>query len=60
MDQKTVTKAAVSGKSSKAPGFCVGNKRKRAAMSEEAVLVLTNMTNVVNNVVAALRETEPE
>ena len=37
----------------------VGCKRKRAYFSEEEVLMMTNMTNAVNNVANALRETGP-
>jgi hypothetical protein len=39
---------------SKAPACCAGQKRKRAAMSEGEELVLTNMTNAVNNVAHTL------
>ncbi|TVU11528.1 hypothetical protein EJB05_45120, partial [Eragrostis curvula] len=44
---------------SKAPDVVVGGKRKRCDMSEEEVLLVTNMTDAVNNVAAALRETGP-
>ena len=37
----------------------VGGKRKRANFSEDEMLLMTNMTNVVNNVANALRETGP-
>ena len=36
-----------------------GRKRKRACFSEEEVLIMTNMTDIVNNVANALRETSP-
>ena len=36
-----------------------GRKRKRPYFSEEEVLIMTNMTNAVNNVANALRETGP-
>ena len=36
-----------------------GRKTKRACFSEEEVLIMTNMTNAVNNVANALRETGP-
>jgi hypothetical protein len=35
----------------------IGSKRKRSCLDEQEMIVLTNMTEVVNNVVAALRET---
>ena len=37
----------------------VGGKRQRACFSEDEMLLMTNMTDVVNNVANALRETEP-
>jgi hypothetical protein len=37
----------------------VGGKRKRPHFSDEEVLLLTNMTDAVNNVANALRETGP-
>ena len=37
----------------------VGAKRKRANFSEDEMLMMTNMTYVVNNVANALRETGP-
>ena len=36
-----------------------GRKRKRPYFSEEEVLIMTNMIDVVNNVANALRETGP-
>ena len=36
-----------------------GNKRKRANFSEEEILMITNMSDAVNNVANALRETGP-
>jgi hypothetical protein len=36
-----------------------GNKRKRGNFSEEEILMITNMFDVVNNVANALRETGP-
>jgi len=50
------------GESSKATepnNFVVDGKRKRACFSEDEMLLMTNMTDVVNNVANALRETEP-
>jgi hypothetical protein len=37
----------------------MGGKRKRPHFSEEEVLLLTNMTDAVNNIANALRETSP-
>ncbi|CAD6261346.1 unnamed protein product [Miscanthus lutarioriparius] len=37
----------------------IGAKRKRANFSEDEMLMMTNMTDVVNNVTNALRETGP-
>ena len=37
----------------------VGVKRKRGNFSEEEMLMMTNMTDAVNNVTSALRETGP-
>jgi hypothetical protein len=37
----------------------VGVKRKRGNFSEEEILIMTNMTDAVNNVASTLRETEP-
>ena len=48
------------GESSKAAELLTsdgGRKRKRPYFSEEEVLIMTNMTDAVNNVANALRET---
>jgi hypothetical protein len=37
----------------------MGGKRKRGNFTEDKMLMLTNMSNVVNNVANALRETGP-
>ena len=37
----------------------VGVKRKRGNFSEEEMLMMTNMTDAVNNVASTLRETGP-
>ena len=37
----------------------VGGKRKRSCFSEDEMLLMTNMTDAVNNVANALRETGP-
>jgi hypothetical protein len=60
VDQKTMQKPPTTTEVSEAPGRCAGVKRKRVAMSEEDMLMLTNMTDAVNNVAHALRETGPE
>ena len=39
--------------------FIMGVKRKRGNFSEEEMLMMTNMTDAVNNVASALRETRP-
>jgi hypothetical protein len=38
----------------------VANKRKRAMLANEDNIVLTNITNAVNNVAEAIRETKTE
>ena len=38
----------------------VGGKRKRSCFSEDEMLLMTNMTDAVNNVANALRETGPD
>jgi len=50
------------GESSKATELnssAMGGKKKRACFSEDEMLLMTNMTNAVNNVANALRETGP-
>ena len=37
----------------------MGGKRKRGHFSEDEMLILTKMSDVVNNVALALRETGP-
>jgi hypothetical protein len=37
----------------------VGVKRKRGNFSEEEMLMMSNMTDAINNVASALRETGP-
>ncbi|TVU47287.1 hypothetical protein EJB05_06882, partial [Eragrostis curvula] len=44
---------------SKAEGGNCGTKRKRVTLSDDEVLIMTNMTDAVNNVAAALRESAP-
>jgi len=48
------------GESSKATELnssAVGGKRKRSCFSEDEMLLMTNMTDAVNNMANALRET---
>jgi hypothetical protein len=57
-----MSKAALMGEGSKATELLtstVGVKRKRGNFSEEEMLMMSNMTDVVNNVASALRETRP-
>lgn len=51
-------KAEVAEGSKAAEPTC-GAKRKRSLMSEEEALLMTNMTNTINNVATALGETRP-
>ena len=39
--------------------FGVGGKRKRGTFTEDEMLLLTNMSDAVNNVANALREISP-
>ena len=39
--------------------FGVGGNRKRGTFTKDEMLLLTNMSDAVNNVVNALRETSP-
>jgi hypothetical protein len=41
------------------PSTTVGGKRKRGNFTEDEMLMLTNMSDAVNNVANALRETGP-
>jgi hypothetical protein len=41
------------------PSSAVGGKRKRGNFTEDEVIMLTNMSDAVNNVANALRETGP-
>jgi hypothetical protein len=60
VEQKIVVKPPTPTEASKALACSAGQKRKRAAMSEEEVRVLANMIDAVNNVAHTLRETVPE
>ena len=48
-----------SNKATEPNSSTVGGKRKRACFSKDEMLLMTNMTNAVNNVANALRETGP-
>jgi len=55
----TQTEINEGSKATKVPSTVVGGKRKRGNFSEEEILMLTNMSDAVNNVANALRETGP-
>ena len=56
---KTQTEAGEGSKGIELLSSVVGGKRKRGNFSEDEMLMLTNMSDVVNNVADALRETGP-
>ena len=56
---KAPTAPAEGSKAIEVPCSGVGGKRKRGNFSEEEILMLTNMSDAVNNVANALRETGP-
>ena len=56
---KAPTAPAEGSKATEVPCSGVGGKRKRGNFSEEEILMLTNMSDAVNNVANALRETGP-
>jgi hypothetical protein len=60
VEEKTVHKPTTTTEASRGPATCTGQKRKKVAMSPDEVLVMTNMTDVVNNIANALRVTGPE
>jgi hypothetical protein len=51
---KTTTKLGEGSKATTLVSSTVGGKRKRATFSEDEMLMMTNMTNVVNNVANAM------
>jgi hypothetical protein len=53
------TEIAEGSKATDVPSTVVGGKRKRGHFSEDEMLLLSNMSDVVNNVALALRETGP-
>ena len=50
---------AEGSKATDQPSSAVDGKRKRGTFSEEEIIMLTNMSDAVNNVANALRETGP-
>ena len=56
---KTQTEAGEGSKGIELLSSVVGGKRKRGNFSEDEMLMLTNMSDAVNNVANALRETGP-
>ncbi|KAK3143453.1 hypothetical protein QOZ80_4AG0300520 [Eleusine coracana subsp. coracana] len=61
-DEEKATKAenGVAKTQSEGNKFDVGNKMKRSCLEESEVMVLTKMTQTVNNVAEAIRETKTE
>jgi hypothetical protein len=51
---KTTTELGEGSKATTLVSSTVGGKRKRATFSEDEMLMMTNMTNVVNNVANAM------
>jgi len=56
---KTPSKVGEGSKATELLTSIVGGKRKRPNFSEDEMLMMTNMTDAVNNVANALRETGP-
>ena len=57
--KKAYTNVGCDSKATKLLSSAVGAKRKRGTFSEDEMLMLTNMSDDVNNVANALRETGP-
>jgi hypothetical protein len=57
--EKTHTDVGEGSKATELLSSAVGGKRKRGNFTEDEMLMLTNMSDVVNNVANALRETRP-
>jgi hypothetical protein len=57
--QKAPTTTAEDSKATEVVPSTTGGKRKRGTFTEEQILMLTNMSDVVNNVANALSETGP-
>jgi len=58
-DVKTTTEVGEGSKTTELLTSTLGGKRKRPNFSEDEMLMMTNMTDAVNNVANALRETGP-
>jgi hypothetical protein len=56
---KTQTELIEGSKATELLSSAVGGKRKRGHFTEDEMHMLINMSNVVNNVASALRETSP-
>ena len=56
---KGITKVGEGSKATAQVTSTIGAKRKRANFSEDEMLMMTNMTDAMNNVANALRETGP-
>jgi hypothetical protein len=56
---KTPLDVEEGSKTMEKPSSAVGGKRKRGNFTEDEVIMLTNMSDAVNNVANALRETGP-
>jgi hypothetical protein len=60
-EEKTNTKVGEGSKTTELLAtFGVGGKRKRGTFTEDEMLLLTNMSDTMNNVANALRETSPD
>jgi len=57
--EKAHTDVECNSKATKLLSSAMGGKRKRGNFSEDEMLMLTNMSDAVNNVANALRETGP-
>ena len=57
--EKAHTDVECNSKATELLSSAVGAKRKRGTFSEDEMLMLTNMSDVVNNVANAIRETGP-
>ncbi|XP_008666949.2 uncharacterized protein [Zea mays] len=58
-EERAQTDVGEGSKATENPSIAVGRKRKRGNFSEDEMLMLTNMSDAVNNVANALRETGP-
>ena len=58
-EERAQTDVGEGSKATEIPSIAVGRKRKRGNFSEDEMLMLTNMSDAVNNVANVLRETGP-